>query len=1340
MGELVAAEVLRAVVTKKGLEAATQAAILGIPVKITHVGVTGTPGKPNEDMESLPGEVGGRLPIADGKVIAHNQVNISALLPDTFPTVNITGVAYYLADGTLFSVYLSQAPLLNHVQGATLLLGMDFVMDNIPSDSVIVESTGANLIMGDWVPVYRKVNGKSLTADIVLNAKDVKAAPEGFGLGESEAFTVTDMNTNPETWNGGKMGWFRGVTATLNKPGDQYGVGILSRYSAGSANLIVLIYMAANGRVNTRRWTGKTWDSWVTAYTTSHKPSASDVGAVPTARTVNGHALDKNITLTARDVGAMPSDANPDLSGYVPTDRKVNNKPLDKDVVLTASDVGALSNKGGNVDGGIAATGQIRARASSGFQTEADPNGVSAALSSESNFVMMWRRSANSAEKASEFVGIDHLSNLRFRRDNGVGDGKYHDLYVYHTGNKPTASDVGALPTANPTARDSFSVIATQQHIRLYESDNENKRWDIEANSNELRLVETGVGTRLRLLPGGGAELSGHLNAGEIRSKATQSYRMSDGVIGTFWRKDGDYLYLMRTEEGEAATGGFSSHRPFAMELKTGKIYTGNGLRVSGDLEMASSLVMGSRYLKGHNDAIVLRDHGAGTVTLSGGRNEDGTPGDLVIGYNGSASGTNGYNTKAVRLGGTALIANDRRELISASGKINGDELGHGAFQVLTDGNGIKHTIVGGADAVNRGRTIVASGEAGKQVADNNMTGAEDLHLASDTSEIWLHTGLESNWGGVHHRKVKIQGGEVYAQGDQRVYHPGNKPTASDVGALPTSGGDVLGRLRIMSSAPVLTLEETDHANTPYMLVVDGGNIRLNVRTTSALDADVVWKWSDTDKAFTTHGKLYAIGGLYDGSKRAYSDNNKPTPATLGCIGSDMLPAGSNWSQLLNKLVRISGNGGLEAGNYIDFHARDSEADYDARLEVTRGSDDVRKLHIHADDVTVKGTWKMYHQGFKPTASDVKALPADGDGTTTGNITARSFISTSTAGLRTAATSDGSQTVVKAESGFAMLAKENNSATKADEFIAITPASGLQFRVDDGTGAKKYKDFKVFHQGFKPTASDVGALSDKGGNLNGTLNIGAGFIIQHLGLTGSNKQLVSAHTDKVYLGNRDSVKQAFLQTNSGEAFVSVGASDHRIYHTGYKPTASDVKALSLDSGGEVKGVVTVPASSGLRTKAQGDGTSAAVSAEGGYAMLWKRNNSTTVGDEFIAIKASQLIFRQDLGRGDKGIADRIVYHSGNTHSHTAAEAMHNVLASAAYAEFPVGCTAMMRNKNYRDRAIQPGQHMKGSDLLYSNAYGTYVDGVPPGTWKSLGWAADNSAPVFEQTAIFIRIA
>lgn len=73
-------------------------------------------------------------------------------------------------------------------------------------------------------------------------------------------------------------------------------------------------------------------------------PTASDVGAVPTSRTVNGKALSRNISLTASDVGARANTWTPTASevGAVPTSRTVNGKALSSNITLDADDVGAL--------------------------------------------------------------------------------------------------------------------------------------------------------------------------------------------------------------------------------------------------------------------------------------------------------------------------------------------------------------------------------------------------------------------------------------------------------------------------------------------------------------------------------------------------------------------------------------------------------------------------------------------------------------------------------------------------------------------------------------------------------------------------------------------------------------------------------------------------------------------------------------------------------------------------------------------------------------------------------------------------------------------------------------
>lgn len=66
----------------------------------------------------------------------------------------------------------------------------------------------------------------------------------------------------------------------------------------------------------------------------TNQPTASDIGAVPTTRTINGKALSSNITLSASDVGAIANETDP----TVPSWAKASTKPS-----YTKSEVG-LSN------------------------------------------------------------------------------------------------------------------------------------------------------------------------------------------------------------------------------------------------------------------------------------------------------------------------------------------------------------------------------------------------------------------------------------------------------------------------------------------------------------------------------------------------------------------------------------------------------------------------------------------------------------------------------------------------------------------------------------------------------------------------------------------------------------------------------------------------------------------------------------------------------------------------------------------------------------------------------------------------------------------------------------
>lgn len=103
-------------------------------------------------------------------------------------------------------------------------------------------------------------------------------------------------------------------------------------------------------------------------------PTASDVGAVPIGRTVNSKPLSSDIVLNAADTGAVDAsllgkengvatlNSNSKLVqmptasdvGAVPTGRTINGKPLTANVALSATDVGAVAANTVGVANGVA--------------------------------------------------------------------------------------------------------------------------------------------------------------------------------------------------------------------------------------------------------------------------------------------------------------------------------------------------------------------------------------------------------------------------------------------------------------------------------------------------------------------------------------------------------------------------------------------------------------------------------------------------------------------------------------------------------------------------------------------------------------------------------------------------------------------------------------------------------------------------------------------------------------------------------------------------------------------------------------------------------------------------
>jgi len=124
------------------------------------------------------------------------------------------------------------------------------------------------------------------------------------------------------------------------------------------------------------RWDSGAAFSYQYFYTDKNKPTATDVGALPsngnavsatklaTARKIAGKEFDgtSDVVISASDVGALPSNGNAVSATKLATARKIAGKPFNgtADIAISAGDVGALPATGGTLNGNLAVKYQLQ--------------------------------------------------------------------------------------------------------------------------------------------------------------------------------------------------------------------------------------------------------------------------------------------------------------------------------------------------------------------------------------------------------------------------------------------------------------------------------------------------------------------------------------------------------------------------------------------------------------------------------------------------------------------------------------------------------------------------------------------------------------------------------------------------------------------------------------------------------------------------------------------------------------------------------------------------------------------------------------------------------------------
>ncbi|CAI1574000.1 phage tail protein [Serratia proteamaculans] len=179
--------------------------------------------------------------------------------------------------------------------------------------------------------------------------------------------------------------------------------------------------------------------------------------------------------------------------------------------------------------------------------------------------------------------------NQRFIHYLFIGHGNGNKLYAatnnngsfsgwsqyYSTAGKPTAEDVGALTDAQA---------AQKYAMRSYKVNGKPLSGDINLLAGDINAWNKTEADGRYLMKTGG-QLTGPLKtSAEIQSTTADNYRLIGGDYGTFWRNDGNSLYLLLTKSKDQY-GTFNDFRPFAVDVKTGNVSFGHNVGVTGELK-----------------------------------------------------------------------------------------------------------------------------------------------------------------------------------------------------------------------------------------------------------------------------------------------------------------------------------------------------------------------------------------------------------------------------------------------------------------------------------------------------------------------------------------------------------------------------------------------------------------------------------------------------------------------------------------------------------------------------------------------------------------------------------
>lgn len=340
---------------------------------------------------------------------------------------------------------------------------------------------------------------------------------------------------------------------------------------------------------------------------------------------------------------------------------------------------------------------------------------------------------------------------------------------------------------------------------------------------------------------------TGDTMGGQLKISTINALRIFNQAFGLIFRRSEEYLHLIPTNEGEGENGNIGPLRPFSINLRTGLVSIGNGVKVGGGItgdltgnadtatKIKTARKIGGVAFDGSADINLPGVNATGnqnttgnaatatklqTARTIGGVSFDGTANINLPGVNTTGNqNTTGNAATATKLQ-TARTINgvsfDGSENISLSpANIGCPASPTGWLTTGSNGGAITTaqlvTLLQNNGAFNTKSWIArcAWAYANSATIPNSETGCGVIPLAGAVIEVFNNGSSSNNYtirittatttsvsGALTNAEfIYVFNGTSYSPGWRRAYNTKNKPTAADVGALPLSGGALTGGL-----------------------------------------------------------------------------------------------------------------------------------------------------------------------------------------------------------------------------------------------------------------------------------------------------------------------------------------------------------------------------------------------------------------------------------------------------------------------------------------------------------------------------------------------------------------